>query len=56
MKSYKKWIDLINRMYPDEYRNLQKTIREKGYKTGKIQNEVFSYELVEWISKAMGND
>jgi DNA-binding transcriptional MerR regulator len=51
----KKWIDLINCMYPNEYRALQITIWEKGYKTGKIKNEIFPPALVEWISKVLEN-
>lgn len=49
----KKWMDLVHQIYTPEYRSLGRAIWEKGYKTGKLQNDHYSKAVVNWISKAI---
>lgn len=51
----KKWMDLVSEVFTNEYRMLGKAIWEKGYKTGKLHNEHYSKDVIDWIDKAIHN-
>jgi DNA-binding transcriptional MerR regulator len=50
----KQVMDLINGIYGTEHANLKKSIWEKGFKQGKMEDDQYiEPEVVEWLDKAM---